>query len=169
MMYTTEQLHAAIEQEVRPFMEERDHYFERCAQLEAALLRVQHGLEDRDWIENRSEMIDFIINTVHESRSQSEKRGVQVSMLKTQIGFCLKHDCVQATCPWCRIEQLEAALNGLYEDQVDYLTLNHLGGMDNHWMKAARAALGSSVETKGDGIPDDKREKQPENRSGKHE
>jgi len=45
---------------------------DRIAQLEAALLRVQHGLEDRDWAETRSEMIDFIINTVHESRSQSE-------------------------------------------------------------------------------------------------
>ena len=33
------------------------------------------------------------------------------------------------------------ALSGLYADHVDYLTLNKLGGMDNHWMKAARAAL----------------------------
>jgi hypothetical protein len=40
-----------------------------------------------------------------------------------------------------RIKRLEEALRGLYEDQVDYLTLNNLGGMDNHWMKAARAAL----------------------------
>jgi len=39
------------------------------------------------------------------------------------------------------IAELEAALRGLYEDQVDYLRLNHLGGMDNHWMKAARKAL----------------------------
>jgi rubrerythrin len=85
MMYTTEQLHAAIEQEVRPFMEERDHYFERCAQLEAALLRVQHGLEDRAWIETRSEMIDFIINTVHESRSQSE---TVAELSETKDKFC---------------------------------------------------------------------------------
>jgi hypothetical protein len=40
-----------------------------------------------------------------------------------------------------RNAELEAALRGLYEDQVDYLRLNHLGGMDNHWMKAARQAL----------------------------
>ncbi len=40
-----------------------------------------------------------------------------------------------------RVKDLEGALRGLYEDQVDYLTLNNLGGMDNHWMKAARAAL----------------------------
>jgi hypothetical protein len=40
-----------------------------------------------------------------------------------------------------RNAELEAALRGLYGDQVDYLRLNHLGGMDNHWMKAARQAL----------------------------
>ena len=33
------------------------------------------------------------------------------------------------------------ALKGLYADQVDYLTINKLGGMDNHWMKAAREAI----------------------------
>jgi tRNA C32,U32 (ribose-2'-O)-methylase TrmJ len=38
-------------------------------------------------------------------------------------------------------ERLREALKGLYDDQVDYLTLNHLGGMDNHWMVRARAAL----------------------------
>lgn len=37
--------------------------------------------------------------------------------------------------------QLHFALRGLYEDQVDYLKLNNLGGMDNHWMRAARIAL----------------------------
>ncbi len=37
--------------------------------------------------------------------------------------------------------ELLEALKGLYADQVDYLTINHLGGMDNHWMKAARAAI----------------------------
>jgi hypothetical protein len=36
---------------------------------------------------------------------------------------------------------LAFALKGLYEDQVDYLTLNKLGGIDNHWMRAARIAL----------------------------
>jgi hypothetical protein len=38
--------------------------------------------------------------------------------------------------------KLEVALRGLYWDQVDYLTLNKLGGMNNHWMRAAREALG---------------------------
>jgi len=36
---------------------------------------------------------------------------------------------------------LEFALRGLYDDQVDYLTLNNLGGLDNHWMRATRIAL----------------------------
>jgi hypothetical protein len=36
---------------------------------------------------------------------------------------------------------LAFALKGLYDDQVDYLTLNKLGGIDNHWMRAARIAL----------------------------
>ncbi len=37
--------------------------------------------------------------------------------------------------------RLRAALKGLHDDNMDYLTLNNLGGADNHWMKAARAAL----------------------------
>lgn len=45
---------------------------DRIRKLEAALLRVQHGLESRDWEDNRSEIIDYIINTVHASRAQSE-------------------------------------------------------------------------------------------------
>jgi hypothetical protein len=40
------------------------------------------------------------------------------------------------------VSRLEQALRGLYWDQVDYLTLNKLGGMNNHWMRAAREALG---------------------------
>lgn len=38
--------------------------------------------------------------------------------------------------------KLESALRGLYWDQVEYLALNKLGGMNNHWMRAAREALG---------------------------
>lgn len=41
-----------------------------------------------------------------------------------------------------RTAKLEFALRGLYWDQVDYLMLNKLGGMQNHWMRAAREALG---------------------------
>lgn len=41
-----------------------------------------------------------------------------------------------------RVAALETALRGLYWDNVDYLTLNKLGGMNNHWMRAAREALG---------------------------
>jgi len=40
-------------------------------------------------------------------------------------------------------KRLRQALQGLYDDQVDYLAINHLGGMDNHWMVRARAALAS--------------------------
>lgn len=36
---------------------------------------------------------------------------------------------------------LEFALRGLYDDQVDYLVINNLGGLDNHWMRATRIAL----------------------------
>lgn len=45
--------------------------------------------------------------------------------------------------------QLAFALKGLYEDQVDYLKLNNLGGMDNHWMRAARIALSDYANTSG--------------------
>ena len=40
-----------------------------------------------------------------------------------------------------RVDELAEALKGLHDDNVDYLRLNHLGGYDNHWLKAARAAL----------------------------
>ena len=46
-----------------------------------------------------------------------------------------------------RVAALEAALRGLYDDNVDYLRLNNLGGYDNHWLKAARTALGITAET----------------------
>lgn len=37
--------------------------------------------------------------------------------------------------------ELLEALRGLYEDQMDYLRINHLGGENNHWMVAARSAI----------------------------
>ena len=40
---------------------------------------------------------------------------------------------------------LRSALQGLHDDNADYLMLNKLGGYDNHWMKAARAALGGKT------------------------
>jgi hypothetical protein len=40
-----------------------------------------------------------------------------------------------------RVDELAEALRGLHDDNVDYLRLNHLGGYDNHWLKAAREAL----------------------------
>src|ERR1700744_903193 len=45
-----------------------------------------------------------------------------------------------------RTAKLEFALRGLYWDQVDYLILNKLGGMQNHWMRTAREALGMDVD-----------------------
>lgn len=44
------------------------------------------------------------------------------------------------------LKELETALRGLYWDNVDYLTLNKLGGMQNHWMRAARVSLGMDVD-----------------------
>lgn len=38
-------------------------------------------------------------------------------------------------------DEAMAALRGLYEDNVDYLRLNYLGGFHNHWLTAARKAL----------------------------
>ena len=38
--------------------------------------------------------------------------------------------------------ELVAALRGMYEDQMDYIKLNHLSGAENnHWMVIARALL----------------------------
>jgi hypothetical protein len=48
-----------------------------------------------------------------------------------------------------RVVNLEAALRGLYDDNVLYLRLNNLGGFDNHLLTAARAALGITVENEG--------------------
>lgn len=36
---------------------------------------------------------------------------------------------------------LLAALKGLHDDIAEYAHINRLGGFDNHWMKAARAAI----------------------------
>ena len=41
--------------------------------------------------------------------------------------------------------ELLEALNGLYEDTAEYIRINHLGGMDNHWMVKARAALAKAT------------------------
>lgn len=40
------------------------------------------------------------------------------------------------------INTLRFALKGLHDDVAEYARINHLGGFDNHWMKAAREALG---------------------------
>ena len=42
------------------------------------------------------------------------------------------------------IERLRSALRGLHDDIVEYQRINHLGGYDNHWMLAARAALAAT-------------------------
>lgn len=42
-------------------------------------------------------------------------------------------------------DAVAAVLLGLYEDNVDYLRLNNLGGYDNHWLKAAREVLGMTA------------------------
>jgi hypothetical protein len=39
------------------------------------------------------------------------------------------------------IEELHETLEGLYRDNIDYLTLNNLGGYDNHWLVMARKVL----------------------------
>lgn len=38
-------------------------------------------------------------------------------------------------------DELARALKGLHDDIAEYARINNLGGFDNHWMKAARAAL----------------------------
>jgi hypothetical protein len=47
----------------------------RIRKLENALLDIQSQLERGLWFEERSEIIDFIINAVHASRSQSDTEG----------------------------------------------------------------------------------------------
>jgi hypothetical protein len=39
------------------------------------------------------------------------------------------------------IERLREALQMLYDETADYIQRNNLGGMDNHCMRLARAAL----------------------------
>ncbi len=52
-----------------------------------------------------------------------------------------KCNCEQAQEQRKRIEELEVALRGLYRDNIDYLTVNKLGGYDNLWLATARRAL----------------------------
>jgi hypothetical protein len=40
--------------------------------------------------------------------------------------------------------RLREALQGLLDDITEYQTINHLGGENNHWQVAARAALGET-------------------------
>lgn len=51
---------------------EHQRVWEEKKALEAALLDVQNQLERGQWFDERSEIIDYIINTVHVSRSASE-------------------------------------------------------------------------------------------------
>lgn len=44
------------------------------------------------------------------------------------------------------VERLRFALKGLHDDNMDYLTINKLGGAHNHWMKIARDALSATKE-----------------------
>lgn len=78
----------------------------------------------------------------------------KASLLSIEQRVAIKHfsEWLQRHAPetTARPEKLETALRGLYWDNVDYLTLNHLGGMDNHWMKAAREALGIRDAVKAD-------------------
>lgn len=50
--------------------------------------------------------------------------------------------------------KLATALRGLYEDNVDYLRLNNLGGADNHWLVVARMALGLPPPVDNDHVAD---------------
>lgn len=49
-----------------------------------------------------------------------------------------------------RIAELEAALQGLHDDCAEYGRVNNIGGFNNHWMKAARAALDSKLGDNGE-------------------
>ena len=46
-----------------------------------------------------------------------------------------------------QVAGLREALQGLHDDVADYARINNLGGFDNHWMKAARAALAGPTRT----------------------
>lgn len=43
------------------------------------------------------------------------------------------------------VGKLVEAVRGLHDDNMDYLTKNHLGGENNHWMKAGREALDAAT------------------------
>jgi hypothetical protein len=49
--------------------------------------------------------------------------------------------CTKAGCVNVRLRE---ALQGLLDDITEYQTINHLGGENNHWQVAARAALGDT-------------------------
>ena len=59
-----------------------------------------------------------------------------------QLKLTAERDALQA-----QVAGLTEALQGLHDDVADYARINNLGGFDNHWMKAARAALSSKTTT----------------------
>lgn len=68
----------------------------------------------------------------------------EVERLQEAVGGALLHD---RDFLLKENEQLRTALRGLHDDVADYQRINNLGGYDNHWMVAAREALGEKEES----------------------
>jgi hypothetical protein len=73
-------------------------------------------------------------------KSLAEQRAGQMQALVNDVHSC-GPTCVKAGCVNRRLRD---ALQGLLDDITEYQTINHLGGENNHWQVAARAALGDT-------------------------
>jgi len=112
---------------------------------------VTEAEEDDGWVMIASGLLSMLLGEIERLRRAAEPRG-EWSLRIPEPPAPVFVESVPKADP----AKLEFALRGLYWDHVDYLTLNKLGGMNNHWMRAAREALGMD--------PDDTRP--AENRTG---
>ena len=84
--------------------------------------RYSYGIRDRE---------DWVLADVLTTCAYSDAAGRELAEANAE--FIVR--CVNSH------EALVAALKGLHDDIAEYARINNLGGFDNHWMKAARAAL----------------------------
>jgi len=113
----------------------RDDLFRAAAALESI------AAERNDFRDRATEFYEQAIqHRATIERLEGENTELAGRVIAAEDGF----DYVKA-----ERDRLREALQGLHDDCADYQRINNLGGYDNHWMKAARAALapgGSSNE-----------------------
>ena len=110
---------------------DEESYAEALAEIDRQREEIE-SLRSELW-----KVAECIWQNVHSDDAKHWARGIMVTLRPSAPpSFAVE------TTGKDRIEHLEFVLRGFYWDQVDYIKRNHLGGMDNHWMRATRIALG---------------------------